>query len=108
MTGHASSSIHIGPTAFLGLSLAPPDQFYDQQSSGITVAQVFPGSPSEKIGLAAYDVIKTVDGQAINTPTKLTDLVVTKAPGETLQLRWVDQFGTSHLATLRLASGPPQ
>ncbi len=108
VTGHASSSIHIGPTAFLGLSLATPDQFYDQQSTGITVAQVFPGSPSEKIGLAAYDVIKTVDGQAINTPTKLTDLVVTKAPGETLQLRWVDQFGTSHLATLRLASGPPQ
>jgi S1-C subfamily serine protease len=106
--GHASSTIHVGPTAFLGLSLATPDSFYGQQAAGLTVAQVVPGSPSEKIGIAAYDVITRFDGRAVSTPASLTALVVTKAPGDTVQVRWVDTSGTPHVASLRLAAGPPQ
>jgi S1-C subfamily serine protease len=106
--GHASSTIHVGPTAFLGLSLAIPDSFYGQQAAGLTVAQVVPGSPSEKIGIAAYDVITRFDGRAVATPASLTALVVTKAPGDTVQVRWVDTSGTPHVASMRLAAGPPQ
>jgi S1-C subfamily serine protease len=108
VAGHASTTIHIGPTAFLGLSLAAPDSFYGQPMSGLTVAQVVPGSPSDKIGITAYDVITRFDGRPVDTPASLTALVVTKVPGDMVQVRWVDQYGTPHVATLRLATGPPQ
>ena len=48
------------------------------------------------------------DGKALATPARLTALVVTKSPGDTVEVRWVDQYGTAHVATITLASGPPQ
>ena len=44
----------------------------------------------------------------MNTVARLTALVVTKHPGDAVQVRWVDEYGTGHTATLHLAAGPPQ
>jgi S1-C subfamily serine protease len=108
VAGQASSLIHIGPTAFMGVSLASPQGFFGQNGSSLTVYEVVPGSPSSKAGLAPNDVITKFDSTAIKSPTKLTSLILSKAPGDTVQLSWVDQLGQSHTASLTLAAGPPQ
>ncbi len=109
VAGHATAAIHIGATAFMGVSVQAQDRFFgDQPSSGLTIAGVVPGSPVEKAGLQAGDVVTAFDGTVVNSPSKLTALVVTKTPGDTVRIRWVDELGTAHTAKLQLVSGPPQ
>jgi hypothetical protein len=38
----------------------------------------------------------------------LTALLVRVSPGAKAQLRWLDQLGNAHKATVRPAVGPPQ
>ena len=108
VAGHKSATVHIGKTAYMGLSVLQPNDFFGQPSSGITVAHVVPGSPTAKAGLTTGDVLKRFDGKVVNSPTALTALVVTKYPGDTVPIRWVDAGGSSHTASLTLAAGPPQ
>jgi S1-C subfamily serine protease len=109
VAGHATQTIHIGATAFMGVSVQPQRAgFGDVQGSGLTIAGVVPGSPVEKAGLQAGDTVTTFDGKLVDTQSKLTALVVTKTPGEPVRIRWVDELGAAHTATIRLASGPPQ
>jgi len=110
-TGHGTSTIHIGRTAFIGLRISVANPIYGYGSSGengLFVDEVVPGSPAAKAGLGASDVITRFDGKAVTTQTGLTSLLVTKAPGQSVVIRWIDQFNTAHSATLKLASGPPQ
>jgi len=109
VAGRASQTVHIGATAFIGVSVQPQRAgFGDVQGNGLTIAGVVAGSPVEKAGLQAGDVVTSFDGKLVNTQSKLTALVVTKAPGDTVRIRWVDGLGAVHAATIRLASGPPQ
>ena len=75
---------------------------------GLTVVEVVPGSPVDRVGITAGDVLTRFDGKTVNTVARLTALVVTKHPGDAVSVRWVDQYGTGHVATLHLAAGPPQ
>ena len=110
VAGKASTSVHIGPTAFLGVQVQSSSPYYTQgsPSSGLFVGGVVKGSPLAKVGLVSGDIVTKFDGKALATPARLTALVVTKSPGDTVEIRWVDQYGTSHTATITLASGPPQ
>lgn len=108
-SGHPSQAIHVGPTPFLGVDVEPFNYFQGQQlAAGILIVGVVPASPVEKAGLQAGDVITTLDTQKITSPTTLTNLLLSKAPGATVTLGWVDQTGTSHTSRVRLANGPPQ
>ena len=69
---------------------------------------MLPSSPADRAGLVVGDVITSVDGRTIASPTALTGLLVAKAPGDTLRLSWQDQLGNTDRATIRLATGPPQ
>ena len=105
----ASLTVHIGPTPFLGIDVQPSSPFPDQPlATGLTIAGVVPGSPIAKAGLAVGDVINTLDGHKIRSPATLTSLLITKTPGATVKLGWVDQSGAAHTSTLQLASGPHQ
>jgi S1-C subfamily serine protease len=53
-------------------------------------------------------VITSVDGRSIASSTTLTSVILKRAPGTTVSIKWVDAFGSSHHGTLKLASGPPQ
>jgi S1-C subfamily serine protease len=108
VAGHKSATVHIGETAYMGLSVLQPNDFFGQASTGITVATVVPGSPTAKAGLTRGDVLTRFDGQVVNSPSRLTALVVTKYPGDTVPIRWVDAAGSAHTASLTLAAGPPQ
>jgi S1-C subfamily serine protease len=106
---HGTTTIHIGGTGFLGFTpgLGATDDPIAPQS-GLTVDTVVPGSPIEKVGIIPGDVLTRFDGKPVNTINRLTALVVTKHPGDAVQVRWVDQYGTGHTAVLHLAAGPPQ
>ncbi|WP_432824716.1 S1C family serine protease [Dactylosporangium sp. CA-092794] len=100
--GEASSTIHIGPTALLGVSTA------DAQGAGggVAVTGVISGSPAERAGLTTGDVIRSVDGQAVGSASALTTVLDTRHPGDVVRLAVVDRAGRQRIATVRLATGP--
>lgn len=102
VAGHATARVHVGATAFLGISVQGGD------AGGLVVAGVVPGGPAEAAGLEAGDIITSVDGHAITTPSSLTSYLLTKKPGATVTIGYIDSFGASQTAGVRLASGPPQ
>ena len=65
--GHASSTIHVGTTAFLGVEIdAAAEGYGNAASSGATVAGVITSSPAQEAGLSAGDVITSVNGDAVD------------------------------------------
>ena len=101
--GHASSTVHIGATAFLGLEIAGSDQ---QGSSGATLAGVAAGTPAASAGLGQGDVITSVGGQSVSSSNDIQKVLVGHHPGDKISIGWTDPTGQSHTATVTLASGP--
>ena len=102
-TGH-SATAHIGKTAFLGIEVAAGTYF----THGAVVAGVVHSSPASRAGLVYGDVIVAVNNHSVASPTTLTALLQKQSPGKKVQIRWIDQSGTSHTAQVTLASGPAQ
>jgi S1-C subfamily serine protease len=109
-SGVASGTVHVGPTAFLGVELGTtPSQgssSVGSQSNGATVAGVLPGMPAAKAGLRSGDVITSLGGRRVDSASALTALVGQHRPGDSVQIVWVDESGKSHTATVTLATGP--
>jgi S1-C subfamily serine protease len=101
--GQASSTVHIGATAFLGLEIASSDQ---QDSSGVALAGAASGTPAAAAGLGQGDVITSLGGQSVSTGTDIQNILVGHHPGDTISIGWTDSSGQSHTATVTLASGP--
>jgi serine protease Do len=56
-------------------------------SKGVRVVAMAPGSPAEKGGLkAGADLIAAVDGQPVETPERMSELIGRHAIGETVKL----------------------
>ncbi len=131
--GESSDTVHVGETAFLGVSITDGSQggygggYGDPYgyggngsgngsgnggqsgtTSGAIVAGVASGSPAEKTGLTAGDVIVSVDGQTVETAQQLSDLIATYHPGDTVSVTWTDQSGAEQTHTVELAVGPPK
>jgi len=103
--GKPSSLVHVGPTAFLGVALAPNNSF---GQTGALVQDVVPGSPAEKAGIGPDDVIVSFGSRTVTSANGLRSLVLTVSPGRAVRLGWVDQVNGQDSATVRLVSGPPQ
>jgi S1-C subfamily serine protease len=115
-SGKASSAVHIGPTAFLGVEIATAvgDRGFgfggyggSAPASGL-IAGILAGGPAASAGLTAGDVITAIDGRTVSSPSGITSLILTKKPGAKIAVTYTDQSGTSHGATVTLGSGPPQ
>jgi len=74
--------------------------------SGAAVAGVVSGSPADQAGLSRGDVITSVDGTTVDTPTTLTDLLARHHPGDQVSITWIDQTGQSRTAKVALVDGP--
>jgi S1-C subfamily serine protease len=74
--------------------------------AGADVAGVAPDSPAQNAGLAAGDVITSVGGQTVTSPASLSTVIAAHSPGDSVVVEWEDAEGTSHSATVQLASGP--
>jgi len=108
--GHGSSEILLGERGFIGVGVQPVDPAAAAQlglgdTSGVLVTGVEPGSPAAKVGMTAPAVIRSIDGQAINTTDELGTAIHSKVPGEQIQVTWIDQQG-QHSASVTLSSGP--
>jgi S1-C subfamily serine protease len=104
--GRRSSTVHIGPTAFLGLALAPSDG--DEDVPGALVESVLPGLPAARAGIDANDLITSFAGKRVSSATSLRKLVVQASPGNTVRITWIDPGGVKTSAAVRLVAGPPQ
>ena len=107
-SGKSSLSVHIGSSAFLGVEVATTSAYYayGAAASGATVVGVLSGSPADEAGLASGVTITSVGGHTVASPTSLQDIMDKLHPGQKVTVRWVDQYGNSHKATVKLATGP--
>jgi len=108
-SGDASATVHIGPTAFLGVEIMSADSAAAngvQAGAGATVAGVLPGAPAERAGLAQGDVIVSVDGNRISSPEGLQSALGRHHPGDSVTIGWADAAGQTQSATVVLATGP--
>ena len=95
--GGGSPTVHIGPTAFLGVGVNDA-----AGGAGAVVRQVIPNGPAAGAGLAPGDVINSINGQPVNSATTLTNILDQHHPGENVS---VGLGGRS--ANVTLADGPP-
>jgi S1-C subfamily serine protease len=111
-SGSASSTVHIGSTAMLGVTVAAPGALGGIGGQGTTpvsgaaVAHVLPSGPLAQTGLAAGDLITSVGGQTIDSATTLTKVMGQHHPGDTVSVTWLDQSQVQHTAVVQLATGP--
>ena len=103
-SGQATTTVHIGPTAFLGVLINPSNG----NSSGASLSQAVTGGPAAQAGLGAGDTITSLAGQTVDSPSTLTQLISKYHPGDKVQVGWTDSSGQTHHATVTLATGPAQ
>jgi S1-C subfamily serine protease len=101
--GKASATVHIGGTAFLGISVAT-----NTYSSGALVGAVVRGGAADNAGLEAGDVIRSIDGRTVSSSASLQSILLSEKPGAKVSVTYVDAAGGSETTTVTLASGPPQ
>jgi len=101
--GQGSSTVHIGTTGFLGLSIASTGE---QGVSGVALAGTVPGTPAATAGLGEGDVVTTLNGQAVSSGTSVQRILVGLHPGDKVTIGWTDTMGQSHTSTVTLANGP--
>jgi len=99
-SGSASSTVHIGLPAFLGVSIAA------SAVQGATVQSTLDGGPAAGAGITAGDVITSVGGTAINSGSDLQAALRNYQPGQSVTVTWSDQAGQSHTAKVTLGTGP--
>ena len=106
----AVSGVHIGATAFLGVEFdsAAAAGGSANASSGVTIAGTVAGTPANKAGLVAGDVITSIDGQSATTGSELQTILLTKKPGDTIHVDYLNVSGVAQSMSVVLGSGPAQ
>ncbi|MEE6135918.1 S1C family serine protease [Mycobacterium sp. 050128] len=99
-SGAGSNTVHIGPTAFIGMGVA------ENGGNGARVQRLVDGGPAAGSGIAPGDIITAVDNVPINGPTAMTDVLVPHHPGDVITLHW-NSGGGPRSAPVTLGDGPP-
>jgi S1-C subfamily serine protease len=115
-SGRASTAVHVGPTAFLGVTVQDvsgglgggPGGGSGQAVPGAQIAGVVSGGPAATAGLVPGDTIISLNGTPVASAQALTALMLAQRPGEAAQVGYQDANGVAHTLTVRLGSGPPQ
>jgi S1-C subfamily serine protease len=100
-SGGGSNTVHIGPTAFLGLGVT------DNGGNGARIERVVGTGPASGAGLSPGDIILGIDNVPINGATAITDVLVPHHPGDTIALHWRTRGGEDRTSNVTLADGPP-
>jgi S1-C subfamily serine protease len=100
-SGKSSATVHVGPTAFLGVGLT-------NASGGAEITQIVPGKAADATGLVPGDVITSLNGVLISSKTDVRRVVLTLVPRKTVPIGWTDTSGIAQTGTITPTSGPPQ
>ena len=76
--------------------------------SGTLVDGVLCRTGAADAGLASGDVITSVDGHPVASPSELTSLTEQSHPGQHVSVTWVDPSGQKHTGTVVLGAHPPE
>jgi S1-C subfamily serine protease len=126
--GQASTTVHIGKTAFLGVNVAPTGTTSSSSTGrlgfgfgtsstatatpsaattkGARIVGVVAGDPAAAAGIAKGDVIIGFAGKTITSTTALTSTIESYHPGSRVKVTWVTSSGQTQSATVTLATGP--
>jgi S1-C subfamily serine protease len=99
--GKSGATIHVGPTAFLGVVL-------QDGSGGAEVSTVLPGKAADTAGLVVGDVITTLNGATISSSADIRQTILSLVPGTAVPIEWTDSTGAAQTGTITPTSGPPQ
>jgi S1-C subfamily serine protease len=119
--GQASSTVHLGQTAFLGVQISTGSTSFggsggfggnggstggSTAGNGALVAGTVSGSAAAQAGLTEGDEITSVAGHAVTSASGISSTLATHHPGDKITIGWTDQAGQSHTATVTLVNGP--
>ncbi|CAM4262085.1 Putative serine protease HhoA precursor [Mycobacterium basiliense] len=100
-SGGGSPTVHIGPTAFLGLGVV------DNNGTGARVERVVGSAPAAGIGISTGDIITALDRTPINSATAMSDALNAHHPGDIVSISWTSKSGVQRTENVTLAEGPP-
>ena len=111
---HASSSVHVGPTAFLGVQISQANSGGfgsgdggSVPANGVQISGAVSGSPAAGSGLADGDVITAVAGHSVSSQSMLQTVMVNDVrPGQRVAVQYTDTAGQQHSVSMVLTSGP--
>jgi S1-C subfamily serine protease len=99
--GKSSATVHVGPTAFLGVELA-------DVRGGAEIQGVVPNNAAAAAGLATGDVITSLNGMTISSSADVRTAVLSLIPGTAVSIGWTDAQGVAQTGSITPTSGPPQ
>jgi len=114
-SGHETSTVRIGPAAFLGVQVSSASSYagYGDGASGgfattpgAQVSGVVSGAAAASAGLQTGDVITSLNGQAVSTPDDVSAALVGANPGDNVTMGWTSPDGSQHEAPVTLGASP--
>jgi S1-C subfamily serine protease len=99
--GNSSDTVHVGPTAFLGVVLT-------DVASGAQIQSVVAGNAADAAGLVDGDVITSLNGATISSSADVRKMILSLVPGTAVPIGWTDASGTAQTGSITPTSGPPQ
>jgi putative serine protease PepD len=93
--------------AWLGVRIDATGAANPNATSGAVVGSVETGGPAESAGLQMGDVVKRLDGQAIDDGTALSTYINSKAPGDKIKVT-IDRNGQTQDVEVTLQDRPEQ
>jgi S1-C subfamily serine protease len=104
-SGRSSATVHIGATGFLGVEVGLYVVPFTSTTETVVVGTM-PGLPAAKAGIVPGDVIISIDGHAVTSPSGIQALLEPYHPGGRVSISWQEPSGQAHAATVVLATGP--
>ncbi|MBB4688975.1 S1C family serine protease [Amycolatopsis jiangsuensis] len=101
VAGKASETVHIGPSAFVGLTVNDGGN-----GSGAMIASLVAGGPAAKAGLKADLLVVAVDDQPIGSAAELVAVLDRHHPGDRLKITVSGQGGAQASVTVTASDGP--
>lgn len=105
LSGETTDTVHVGPTAILGVHVRTRRA---EPPVGAEIVSVLPRTPAATAGFEAGDVITAVNERRISGADDLSATIDRSAPGDTIDVRWVDAAGNVFTSPVTLDEGLPR
>lgn len=107
--GQSSSTVHVGPTAYLGVLISSSGQLSNGSiANGALIDSTVSGTPAAAAGITSGDVITAIDNYPVAAAVDLTDALQHFIPGDRVQVHLTTATGNAEVLNVTLGSGPAQ